>query len=170
MTRAKSMARELEQRLPAALAAVTECATAVAAEAARLRAQLPTLSVPADLQDDARAQVRTLAQEGEGAAGVLQELQSATESGALNAAEVVRVLTEIEARMMNQLAQLADLSDRLEKAAETDERVEPSFVLVIEAAGVLLQRFQAAQESTQALRDVMVQAFPRKRSDTRAAP
>jgi chromosome condensin MukBEF ATPase and DNA-binding subunit MukB len=158
------MAGELKVRLPAALAAVTECATAVVAEAARLQAKLPALPVPAELQDDARARVRTLAQAGEGAAGVLQELQSATDSGALNAAEVVRVLTEIEARVMNELAQLAELSDRLEKAAETDERVEPSFVLVIETAGRLLQRFQAAQGATQALRDAMVPSIPRKRS------
>jgi chromosome condensin MukBEF ATPase and DNA-binding subunit MukB len=159
------MASELEHRLPAAIAAVTECATSVVAEVARLHAKLPTLPVPAELQEDVRALARTLAQAGEGAAGVLQELQSATESGALNAAEVVRVLTEIEARVMNELAQLAELSDRLEKAAETDERVEPSFVLVIETAGRLLQRFQAAQEATQALRDAMVQAaLPRKHS------
>jgi hypothetical protein len=164
------LAGELKVRLPAALAAVTECATAVVAEAARLQAKLPALPVPAELQDDVRARVRTLAEEGEGAAGVLQELQTATESGALNAAEVVRVLTEIEARMMNELAQLAELSDRLEKAAEMDERVEPSFVLVIEAAGRLLKRFQSAQEATQALRDAMVQAFPRKHSEARTKP
>ena len=57
-----------------------------------------------------------------------------------------------------------DAADRLEKAAETDERVEPSFVLVIETAGRLLQRFQAAQGATQALRDAMVPSIPRKRS------
>lgn len=155
MTRPKSMAGELKRRLPAALAAVAECANALVSEAARLQGQLPVLSVTADLQDEIRALGRTLAREGEGAVGVLQELRSATESGALNAAEVVRVLTEIEARMMNELAQLADLSGRLEKAAEADERVEASFVLVIETAGLLLQRFQAAQEATQTLRDAM---------------
>lgn len=158
MSRPKSMASVLGQRLPAALAAVTECATALVSEAARLQGQLPVLSVPTELQDEVRARVRTLGREGEGAAGVLQEVRSATESGALNAAEVVRVLTEIEARMMNELAQFADLSGRLEKAAEADERVESAFVLVIETAGLLLQRFQAAQEATQTLRTVLSDA------------
>jgi len=44
---------------------------------------------------------------------------------------------------MGALSGLVDLSGRLEKAAETDERCEPAFVLVIEAAGRLLEGVQA---------------------------
>ena len=142
----------LEARLPAAIAAVTECAAQVQAEATVLQEQLKTLRVPALLSDEAAALALSLDAEAVGALAVLQELRAATESGYLNAAEVLRVLTEIDARMMGALADLVELSGRLEKAAETDGRCEPAFALEIEAAGRLLQGFRKAQAATQALR------------------
>ena len=147
---------EIETLLPAAMAAVTECAAQVQAEATGLQEQLKTMRVPVLLSDEASALALSLDAEAVGALAVLQELRAATQSGYLNAAEVLRVLTEIDARLIGVLAGLADLSGRLEKAAETDARCEPAFVLVIETAGRLLRMFQQAQAATQALRAATV--------------
>ena len=154
--------------MESAMAAVTECAAQVQAEATSMQEQLKTLRVPALLSDEASALALSLDAEAVGALAVLQELRAATDSGYLNAAEVLRVLTEIDARLIGALAGLADLSGRLEKAAETDERCEPAFVLVIETAGRLLQRFQQAQGATQALRAATVRG--RRTAPVRVAP
>lgn len=146
---------DLADRLRAAIAAVTECAAEMLAEAGNLQEQLKPLWVPEPLAEETHALALTLDAEAVGALGVLKELRSATESGTLNGAEVQRVLTEIDARLIGALGGLADLSGRLEKAAETEERLEPAFVLVIEAAGRLLAGFQSAQAATRALRDAM---------------
>lgn len=153
--RARSKANELEARLAAAIAAVTDCAAQILTEASGLQEQLKSSRVPEPLAGDAQALALSLDAEAVGTLGVLKELRSATESGYLNGAEVQRVLTEIDARLVAALAGLVELSGRLEKAAETDERLEPVFVLVIEAAGRLLEGFQSAQAATQALRDAM---------------
>jgi hypothetical protein len=139
-----------------AIAAVTDCAAQILTEASSLQEQLKSSRVPEPLADDAQALALSLDAEAVGALGVLKELRSATESGYLNGAEVQRVLTEIDARFVAALAGLVDMSGRLEKAAETDERLEPLFVLVIEAAGRLLEGFQSAQAATRALRDAML--------------
>ena len=146
---------EVETLLPAAIATVTECAAQVLAEATSLQEPLPGLRLSQPLAEELPALALTLDAEAVGALGVLEELRSATESGYLNAADVLRVLTEIDARLVAALADLVELGGRLEKAAETDERCEPVFVLVIEAAGRLLQEFQKAQGATRALRDAM---------------
>ena len=128
-------------------------------EATRLQERLQSLQVPEPLADEVPALALALDAEAVGALGVLKELRPASESGSLNGAEVLRVLTEIDARLVAALSGLADLSGRLEKAAETDERLEPAFVLVIEAADRLLAGLQKAQAATRALRDAM----PRRR-------
>jgi len=153
--KAGSKANELEARLAAAIAAVTDCAAQILAEASSLQEQLRSARVPEPLAGDAQALALSLDAEAVGTLGVLKELRSATESGYLNGAEVQRVLTEIDARLVAALAGLVELSGRLEKAAETDERLEPVFVLVIEAASRLLEGFQSAQAATRALRDAM---------------
>jgi hypothetical protein len=63
--------------------------------------------------------------------------------------EVVRILSGLEATMMSALARFADLVDQLENAAERDEQNEPSFVIAIEAAGVMLQSLEIAKAATQ---------------------
>jgi hypothetical protein len=146
---------DLADRLQAAIAAVTDCAAQMVTEATGLQERLKSLRVPEPLGDEAQALALSLDAEAVGALGVLKELRSATESGYLNGAEVLRVLTEIDTRLIGTLGGLADLSGRLEKAAETDERLEPAFVVVIEAAGRLLEEFQSAQAATRALRDAM---------------
>jgi hypothetical protein len=141
--------------LPAAIAAVTECAAGMLNEAAQLQERLQTLRLPEPMAEEVSAQALALDAEAVGALSVLKELCAATESGYLNAADVLRMLTEIDARMMGALSSLVDLSGRLEKAAEVDERCEPVFVLVIEAAGRLLEGFKPAQAGTRALREAM---------------
>ena len=118
-SRGRKKVSELEARLPAAMAAVTDCAAQVLAEATGLQEGLKSTRVPALLSDEVPALALTLDAEAVGALGVLKELRAATDSGYLNAAEVLRVLTEIDARLIGALAGLADLSGRLEKAAET---------------------------------------------------
>lgn len=154
-SRRRTKASELADRLSAAIAAVTECAAEMLAEAGSLQEQLKPLWVPEPLAEETHALALTLDAEAVGALGVLKELRAATESGYLNGAEVLRVLTEIDARLVAALGGLADLSSWVEKAAETDERLEPVFVLVIEAADRLLTGFQSAQAATRALRDAM---------------
>jgi hypothetical protein len=146
---------EIKTLLPAAIAAVTECAAGMLTEATQLQERLQALRLPEPMAEEVPAQALALDAEAVGALGVLKELRSATESGYLNAAEVLRVLTEIDARMMGALSGLVELSGRLEKAAEMDERCEPTFVLLIEAAGRLLEGFKPAQAATRALRDAM---------------
>jgi hypothetical protein len=159
--KAGSKANELKARLAAAIAAVTDCAAQILTEASSLQEQLKSSRVPEPLAGDAQALALSLDAEAVGTLGVLKELRSATQSGYLNGAEVQRVLTEIDARLVAALAGLVELSGRLEKAAETDERLEPVFVLVIEAASRLLEGFQLAQAATRALRDAM----PRRGDD-----
>ena len=149
---------EVATLLPAAMAAVTECAARMSTEATQLQERLRTLLLPEPLAEEVPALVLALDAEAVGALGVLKELRPATESGYLNAADVLRVLTEIDARMMGALSSLVDLSGRLEKAAEVDERCERAFVLVIEAAGRLLEGFKPAQAATRSLRDAMARA------------
>ena len=160
-TKSRTKARELEVRLPAAIATVTDCAAQMLTESTSLQEQLKSSRIPEPLGDDARALALSLDAEAVGALGVLKELRSATESGYLNGAEVQRVLTEIDARLVAALAGLVDMSGRIEKAAETDERLEPVFVLFIEAAARLMEGFQSAQAATRALRDAM----PRRGAD-----
>jgi len=63
----------------------------------------------------------------------------------------VRSLCRMDATMMDALAAVADVVEKLEDAAERDERNERAFVLVIEAAGVMLQGLEKARAATQAL-------------------
>jgi hypothetical protein len=54
----------------------------------------------------------------------------------------------MDATMMGVLEDVPDVVDQLEKAAERDEQYEPAFVMVIEAAGVLLQALEKARAAT----------------------
>jgi hypothetical protein len=154
----RTKVNEVETLLPAAIAAVTEFAAGMQSEATQLQERLQALRLPEPMAEEVPALALALDADAVGSLGVLKELRSATESGYLNAADVLRVLTELDARLMGALSGLVDLSGRLEKAAETDERCEPAFVLVIEAAGRLLEGFKPAQAATRSLRDAMARA------------
>lgn len=151
----RTKASDIKTRMPAAIAAVTECAALAQAEATSGPARMTALRIPDDLREAVGAWAVALEEESVGALRVLKELRSAAESGALNAAEVVRVLTEIDARLMSALSRLVDLSGLLEKAAEQDEQCEAAYVFVIEMAARLLHAFKPAQAATRALRDAM---------------
>ena len=50
--------------------------------------------------------------------------------------------------MMGALEAVPDVVDQLETAAERDDKFEPAFVLLIEAAGVMLQALEKARAAT----------------------
>lgn len=66
--------------------------------------------------------------------------------------EVLRTLSTLEAQMMQVLSGFSGLVDSLEQAGERDEANEPAYVLVVESAAGLLQSFEKAKSSTEALR------------------
>jgi uncharacterized protein with von Willebrand factor type A (vWA) domain len=69
--------------------------------------------------------------------------------------EVLRTLTALEAQMIQALSGFTGLVETLEQAAERDEANEPAYVLVVEAAGALLQSFEQAKSATETLRTVL---------------
>ena len=76
--KARSKANELEARLAAAIAAVTDCAAQILTEAGSLQEQLKPSRVPEPLAGDAQALALSLDAEAVGTLGVLKELRSAT--------------------------------------------------------------------------------------------
>jgi hypothetical protein len=154
-TRSKSKASGIETLMPAAIAAVSDCTVLAQGEASELQAVLPSLPVSAALRKLVNSWSAKLEQESVGALAVLQELQAAAESGALNAAEVVHVLTEIDARTMDALSQLADLVGACEKEAEAEPRCEPVYVRLVEMTARLMRAFERAQVTIRSLRDAM---------------
>jgi hypothetical protein len=78
-------------------------------------------------------------------------LQTELDEEKADAATAVQRLSRMDATLMGALETAADVVDQLEKAAELDSRQEPAFVLVIEAAGVMLQGLEKAKGATQAL-------------------
>ena len=66
-----------------------------------------------------------------------------------DAETAVQRLSSMDATMMRALESVPDVVDQLEKSAERDEQYEPAFVLVIEAAGVMLQSLDTAKAATQ---------------------
>lgn len=135
-----------------AIADVRDCALQMRASADNLQKELPRARVDENLRAAAKALCGRLAQVSSDAVSAVGEQRDAALGPELDSVAILRVLSDIEARMMDVLAGFADLVEKLEAAAERDERCEPAFVLVIEAAGGLLQRFQIAKASTDALR------------------
>lgn len=135
-----------------AIADVRDCGVQMRASAENLQQELPRIRVDENLRAAAKGLCRRLAQVSSDAVSVVGEQRDAALAPEPDSAAVLRALSDIEARMMDVLAGFAELVEKLEAAAERDERCEPAFVLVIEAAGGLLQRFQTAKASTDALR------------------
>jgi hypothetical protein len=69
--------------------------------------------------------------------------------------EVLRTLSTLEAQMMQVLSGFSGLADSLEQAGERDEANEPAYMLVVESAAGLLQSFEKAKSSTEALRTAL---------------
>lgn len=138
-----------------AIANVRDCAARMRASADNLQEELPRVRVDENLRAAAKGLCGRLAEASSDALSAVDEQRDAALKPELDAAVVLRALSGIEAGMMDVLAGFAELVEKLEAAAERDERCEPAFVLVIEAAGGLLQCFQTARSSTDALRAAM---------------
>ena len=145
------MTNERQTLLRAAMAAVRKCADTMEAQAERLRVALPDVATNEELRAAALELSAGLKDTSGRVNFELALLQTELGEGKADAATAMRSLARMEATMMGALDGVADLVDRLEGAAERDESCEPAFVLVIEAAGVMLQSFENARAATQAL-------------------
>ena len=147
------------QTLPrVAMAAVRKCADTMEAQAERLLRALPDVATSEELQSTARRLSAGLKDTSGRVNFELALLQTELVEGKADAATAMRSLSRMDATMMGALDGVADLVDRLEGAAEEDENYEAAFVLVIEAAGVMLQSFENARAATQALGVAMAAA------------
>lgn len=135
-----------------AIADLRDCAVQMRASAESLQEELPRLRMDENLRAAAKGLCERLSRVASDTVSAVGEQRDAALSAEPDAAGILSALSGIEATMMDVLSGFAELVEKLEAAAERDERCEPAFVLVIEAAGGLLQRFQTAKESTDALR------------------
>ena len=136
----------------AAMAAVRDCAETLETQAASLQQQLPSVAIEARLRATALELSAALKDVSSRVTFELALLQTELGAGTSSVATAVERLTHMDASMMSAVAALTDVVDRLETAAERDERNEPAFVLVIEATGVMLQALAKARAATEALR------------------
>ena len=132
----------------AAIAAVRDCADTIEDRSARLLQSLRDVPVEASL----RATVVDLAARLRDASSrvtfELALLQAELGEDKVDGAAAVNRLSMMDATMMGALEAVPDIVDQLEKSAERDEQFEPAFVLVIEAAGVMLQALDKARAAT----------------------
>ena len=138
-----------------AVGRVRDCAVQMEASASDLLAQLPHVRMDEALRADATGSTATLKDTAGRALFELALLQAEFGQGAADVGSVLRTLSGVDATMMEALAAFTDLVDRLEGAAERDEANERAFVLVIEAAGLMMQRLERAKAATQALRALL---------------
>jgi len=145
------MKKSSDNLLQAAMAAVRDCASTMETQAVSLLEALP--KVP--MNEALRANALKLSVGLNDASGrvtfELALLQAELGEGKAEAASAVQLLAGMDALMMGAVAAMADVADEMEKAAELDETYEQSFVLVIEATGVMLQELEKAKAATQAL-------------------
>ena len=137
--------------LRAAIAAVRDCADTMETQATSLLQALPAVAIDGELRAMALALSAGLKDASSRVTFELALLQTEIGEGKAAVATLVQRLTGMDATMMEALATLTDVVDRLERAAEHDERNEPAFVLVIEATSVMLQGLKQAKAATEAL-------------------
>jgi hypothetical protein len=147
------------QLLQAAMAAVRDCADTMETQAASLLQALLQLPMDEELRANARERSEGLRDASSRVTFELALLQTEIVEGKTDTAAVIQRLTGMDALMMSALGAMADVADELEKAAERDEQNEPTFVLVIESTGVLLQDLEQAKSATQALSAATSTAF-----------
>jgi chromosome segregation ATPase len=139
---------ERQTLLRAAIAAVRDCADSIDQGAVSLGQSLQDVSMEDSLRttvDDLCAKLRDASSRVTFELALLQ-----TELGEEKAdiESAVQRLSRMDATMMSALESVPDVVDKLEKSAERDEQYEPAFVLVIEAAGVMLQSLDRAKAAT----------------------
>jgi hypothetical protein len=132
----------------AAIAAVRDCADTIEDRAAKLVKSLPDVA----MEDALRTAVVELGARLRDASSrvtfELALLQAELGEDKVDAAAAINRLSMMDATMMSALEAVPDTVDQLEKAAEREERYEPAFVMVIEAAGVMLQALEKARAAT----------------------
>ena len=132
----------------AAIAAVRDCADTIEDRAANLLKSLPGVPV----EDAQRTTVVELGARLRDASSrvtfELALLQAELGEDKVDPAAAINRLSMMDATMMGALEAVPDIVDQLEKAAERDEQFEPAFVMVIEAAGVMLQALEKARAAT----------------------
>ena len=131
-----------------AIAAVRDCADTVEDRSAKLLQSLRDVPV----EESLRATVVDLGARLRDASSrvtfELALLQAELGEDKVDGAAAVNRLSMMDATMMSALEAVPDIVDQLEKSAERDEQFEPAFVLVIEAAGVMLQALDKARAAT----------------------
>jgi hypothetical protein len=139
---------ERETLLRAAVAAVRDCADTMEQGTTSLLKSLQ--DVP--MEEHLRATVVELGARLRDASSrvtfELALLQTELGEEKADAETAVQRLSSMDATMMRALESVPDVVDQLEKSAERDEQYEPAFVLVIEAAGVMLQALERARAAT----------------------
>ena len=133
------------------MAAVRDCADRMEERAASLLESLPTVSMDAGLRATASQLCSGLQETAARVAFELALLQTELDERKADTAAAIRKLVGLDATMMETLAPVAEVADQLEGAAERDEQNERAFVMVIEAAGVMMQALEKARAATAAL-------------------
>jgi hypothetical protein len=141
--------------LHAAMAAVRDCADQMETQAASLLQALPGMPMNERLRVTAIELSAGLRDASSRVTFELALLQAELGEARADAATVVRTLSSLDATMMGALAGMAEVVEKLEKAAERDEGTERPFVLMIEATGVMLQDLEKARAATQSLSAAM---------------
>lgn len=144
-------ASDRQTLLRAAIEAVRVCADTIEDRAASLLQALPDLSMDESLRATTVELAARLRDASSRVTFELALLQTELDEEKADAAIAVQRLSRMDATLMGALETAADVVDQLEKAAELDSSQEPAFVLVIEAAGVMLQSLEQAKGATQAL-------------------
>jgi hypothetical protein len=132
----------------AAIAAVRDCADTIEDRSAKLLQSLRDVPVEESLRAtivDLGARLRDASSR---VTFELALLQAELGEDKVDGATAVNRLSMMDATMMGGLEAVPDIVDQLEKSAERDEQFEPAFVLVIEAAGVMLQALDKARAAT----------------------
>ena len=135
----------------AVMTVVRECADTMDAQAKGLREALAAVPMGAPLRTKAVDLCAGLTDTAGRVTFELALMASEWSGDQSERAGVVQHLVGLEAAMMDALAQLTELADELESAAERDEQNERAFVLVIEATGVMLQGLEKARAAADAL-------------------
>jgi hypothetical protein len=137
--------------LRSAIAAIRGCADTMEAQGANLQQALPRLPVNEAL----RPAVLGLASGLKDTAGrvtfELALLEAEISEGRVDAADLVQRLSNMDSSMMMALDGIADVAGQLEKSAEDDERLEPAFAFLMQAARLMLSKFGDARTATEVL-------------------
>jgi len=142
----------MRTRAQSAIANVRACGAQMGASAQALRTALPNVRMEAAERNKTLELCEQLSAVASEVASGVAGLDAVSARSEDEIHEVLRTLSMLEAQMMQALAGFSVLADSLEQAGERDEANEPAYVLVIDAAAGLLQSFQKAKSSTEALR------------------